>query len=295
MSGELCGIIALNKPRDFTSFDAVAKLRGILKTKRIGHGGTLDPMAVGVLPIFVGKAAKCCDILPDKAKSYTAGFKLGFVSDTLDSTGNVLKKSDKKISRAELEEAAKRFIGETEQLPPMYSAVKIGGKKLYELAREGKSVERTPRRVNISRIEITEFSEETACGVMEIDCLQGTYVRSLIDDIGTALGVGGIMTSLIRTRSGGFTLADCVTFEQIERAEDKSTLLLKTDSVFKCYESVTLDERTTLLYKNGVKLRPQQAGFKAAREGTFRVYAYGGEFLGLGGFFGGEFKVVKNL
>lgn len=296
-NGGLCGIIPVMKPRDWTSFDVVAKLRGILHTKRIGHGGTLDPMATGVLPVFVGKAAKCCDILPDKRKSYTAGFRLGEKTDTLDITGNILSRSGKPVAEAEITALLPEFTGDIMQLPPMFSAIKVNGKKLCDLARSGKEVERKPRPAHIERLELAAYDEATREGVLRIDCGQGTYVRTIIDDIGERLGTGGVMTSLTRTLSGGYSLAECFTLERIaecSRDGRLAELLLPTDSAFRVYPETRLGEHETRLYKNGVRLRPEQV--KLSHEADiFRVYGADGAFLGLGGMKSGEFACIKNF
>lgn len=166
----ICGILPVKKPEGWTSFDVIAKLRGVLRIKRLGHSGTLDPMATGVLPVFVGRATKACDIIPDRRKVYTAGFQLGVSTDTLDSTGKTLKTSDKAVTRADLECAKSSFVGDIMQVPPMYSAIKVNGKKLYELARAGKEIEREPRAVHIDSIDIIEYDEASRRGVMKVDC-----------------------------------------------------------------------------------------------------------------------------
>jgi tRNA pseudouridine55 synthase len=297
MSGaELSGVIAVNKPRDWTSFDVIGKLRGVLHIKRLGHGGTLDPMATGVLPVFVGKATRCCDILPDKRKCYRAGFRFGLTSDTQDITGRVLSQSDEAVSREDIERLLPEFTGDIMQLPPMYSAVKIGGKKLVDLAREGREVERRPRPVTVTSLTLTEYDPETREGILEIDCMQGTYVRTIIDDIGGRLGCGGVMTSLIRTRSGGFELSDCHTIEEIAAAAEKGQLeqiMLPTDRVFALYPQSELDGHCTAMYKNGVKLRRDQAGFEES--GVHRIYGSDGGFLGLAELRDGELRAVKNF
>lgn len=295
---ELSGVIAVYKPRDWTSFDVVAKLRGILHTRRIGHGGTLDPMAEGVLPVFVGRATKACDILPDVQKGYVAGFKLGLTTDTQDITGSVLSRSGKDITEEELREAASRFVGRIMQIPPMYSAVKKDGKKLYELAREGKTVEREARPVNIRILQISEYDPHSREGHMTVLCEKGTYVRTLINDIGEALGCGGVMTSLIRNYSAGIKLEECMRIEEIQRRvieEGAESVLTDLDKCFEIYPPLFLDKRVAKLYKNGVKLRPEQVGIKREDEDTRRVYGSEGEFLGLGRIVGGEFRSVKNF
>ena len=210
---ELNGIICVYKPVGFTSFDVIAKMRGILKMKKLGHAGTLDPMAEGVLPVFAGCATKACDMLPDHDKVYRAGFRLGVTTDTQDSSGTVISENDTPVYKDGLISAAECFRGDIMQLPPMYSAVSVNGKRLYELARQGKTVEREPRPITVYSLDIKEYDEQTRSGVMEISCSKGTYIRTLINDIGDKLGCGGIMTSLVRTAACGFTLDDCVTIE----------------------------------------------------------------------------------
>lgn len=295
---ELNGIIPVYKEQGWTSFDVVAKLRGILHMKKLGHGGTLDPMAEGVLPVFVGKATKACDIIPDRRKEYEAGFVLGVTTDTQDTTGKVLSENAGAVSSETLKAAAQRFVGEIMQIPPMYSAVKVGGKKLYELAREGKTVEREPRPIFVESIDITEYDEKTRSGKMYVKCHKGTYIRTIINDIGDAVGTGAAMTSLVRTYSGGCKAEDCYTIEQIAeicdggKAED---IIIPADRAFEDYERIDLSQRITGLYRNGVKLRPSQVGKSVPDDKIYRVYGSDGEFIGTGHFCGEEFRSMKNL
>ncbi|MDR0818901.1 MAG: tRNA pseudouridine(55) synthase TruB [Oscillospiraceae bacterium] len=214
------GILLVNKPEGWTSHDVVAKMRGVLHERRIGHGGTLDPLATGVLVLFVGKATKQVQFHEAADKTYVAGLRLGVTSNTYDITGELTTVNENAaVTRGELESALEKFRGELSQLPPMYSAVKVKGKKLYEYARKGQDVERKPREVTIKRLEIV--SGNGADWTLEIECTKGTYVRSLCHDIGAELGVGGVMSSLVRTRSGDFTLEQCHTLEEIiENAKD---------------------------------------------------------------------------
>ncbi|MDR2530823.1 MAG: tRNA pseudouridine(55) synthase TruB [Oscillospiraceae bacterium] len=214
------GILPVNKPEGWTSHDVVAKLRGVLKERRIGHGGTLDPIATGVLVLFVGAATKLVSAHESDDKAYIAGLRLGVTSNTYDITGELtVRESASAVTRERLESALLGFRGELEQLPPMYSAVKVKGKKLYEYARKGQDVQRTPRPVTISRLEVIDGS--AADWTLAVECSKGTYVRSLCHEIGETLGVGGVMSSLVRTRSGEFTLAQCHTIEEIiESAKD---------------------------------------------------------------------------
>lgn len=276
------GVLCVNKPQDFTSFDVIAKLRGILKMKRLGHGGTLDPMATGVLPVFVGTATKACDIMPDNTKSYRAGFRFGETSDTQDVTGTILTRSDKPVSREELESVLPQFLGKIMQLPPMYSAVQVNGKRLYDLARQGIEVEREPREIEVNSLVIREYDEVSREGVIEIGCGKGTYIRTIINDIGERLGCGGIMTSLVRTSSGGFTLADCCSFEDIQTAADNGTvgeLILPIERVFSSLPKLRLGEAQTRMYRNGVKLDLARV-YNISSADLYSVYGNDGQFIG---------------
>ncbi len=275
------GIILIDKPQGFTSFDIVAKLRGMLKMRRIGHAGTLDPMATGVLPVFVGIATKACGILPDDSKAYTAGFQLGLTSDTQDITGTILAtKETSGITETEINSVLSGMVGEIGQIPPMYSAVKQNGKKLYELAREGKTVERRERRVRIDSLRLTAFAD--GCGTIEMQCGSGTYVRTVLHDMGQTLGCGAVMTSLRRTMSNGFGIDRCVTLEQLQalcedgRAEDA---LIPIGEVFAGLPVLRLDEKQTKLYRNGVRLFLSQLRKQLTGAKRYTVHGTDG-FLG---------------
>ncbi len=294
------GIICVNKPQGFTSFDVIAKLRGIMKIRRLGHGGTLDPMATGVLPVFVGTATKACDIMPDNTKSYRAGFKLGQVTDTQDITGEVLAFSDMAVSRDALEAAIPDFVGDIMQLPPMYSAVQVNGQRLYDLARQGVEVERQPRQIHVDKLILTEYDEDTREGVLEIYCGKGTYIRTIINDIGEKLGCGGIMTSLVRTSSGGFTLAECYTMEEIQQAADENRLeelILPIERVFASLPKLRLNEVQTRMYKNGVKLDISRVHHIKVNVELYSVYGSDGGFIGtaFADHENGILRVAKNL
>lgn len=294
------GIICVNKPQGFTSFDVIAKLRGIMKIRRLGHGGTLDPMATGVLPVFVGTATKACDIMPDNTKSYRAGFKLGQVTDTQDITGEVLTSSDIAVSRDALEAVIPDFVGDIMQLPPMYSAVQVNGQRLYDLARQGVEVERQPRQIHVDKLILTEYDETTREGVLEIYCGKGTYIRTIINDIGEKLGCGGIMTSLVRTSSGGFTLADCHTMEEIQQAADENRLeelILPIERVFASLPKLRLNEVQTRMYKNGVKLDISRVHHIKSEVELYSVYGCDGVFIGtaFADHENGILRVAKNL
>lgn len=277
------GIICVNKPQDFTSFDVIAKLRGILRIKRLGHGGTLDPMATGVLPVFVGTATKACDIMPDNSKSYLASFRLGQTSDTQDITGEILSSSDMAVGYDVLNDVLPCFRGKIMQLPPMYSAVQVNGQRLYDLARQGIEVERTPREIEISSLSLVDYDEEKREGVLEIGCSKGTYIRTIINDIGEKLGCGGIMTSLVRTSSGGFTLNDCFTFDEIQNARDEERLeelILPIERVFEKLPKIRLGEAQSRMYRNGVKLDLERVRDVRDEADTYAVYAHEVGFIG---------------
>lgn len=277
------GILCVNKPRDFTSFDVIAKLRGILHIKRLGHGGTLDPMATGVLPVFVGSATKACDIMSDTNKSYIADFRLGLTTDTQDITGKILTVSDRAVSFEELEAVLPEFTGKIMQLPPMYSAVQVGGKRLYDLARQGIEVERTPRKIEVKSLHIFDYDEKTREGSIEINCGKGTYIRTIIHDIGEKLGCGGIMTALVRTSSGGFSYNECYTLEEIQCAADKGKveeLIIPIERVFDTLPKLRLNQVQTRMYCNGVKLDISRVNNILHDADRYSVYGADGCFIG---------------
>ena len=277
----MTGIICINKPQEFTSFDVVASMRRCFGTKKIGHGGTLDPMATGVLPVFVGGATKAVDLVPDDSKSYRAGFRLGFVSDTQDIWGKLRSRCENGVSEAEVQFVLEDFRGEIMQIPPMYSALKVNGQKLCDLARKGREVERKPRPAVISRLELMRF--DGTDGVLEVDCSGGTYIRTLINDIGEALGTGAVMTSLCRTRSCGFTLEQCHELEEVRGAEPEKLeqWLMPVEQVFAGQPEIPLDEIQRRMYLNGVRLDAERLRQRPERDELCRITA-GGEFLGVG-------------
>ena len=227
------GILVIDKSAGWTSQDVAAKLRGVFHERRVGHGGTLDPMATGVLPIFIGRATRAAEFLESAEKEYIAGLRLGTVTDTQDTSGTALETHPVTVTRADVQAALQRFLGPIEQIPPMYSAIKIGGQKLYELARRGKEVERKPRSITIHELELLE-GEGTEY-VLRVRCSKGTYVRTLCHDIGAALGCGGCMSALRRTAAGGFTLRQAVTMQQIldfAAENDPQALLMPVDALF---------------------------------------------------------------
>ena len=252
------GILCMNKPQDFTSFDVIGKLRGILHMKRLGHTGTLDPMATGVLPILVGTATKACDILPNQDKTYQATVVFGKATDTLDIWGKPLQDyPEQHVTEAALRAILPEFLGDITQLPPMYSAVSVNGKRLYELARKGETVERPTRTVHIDAITLDAFDETQQTATLTISCGKGTYIRTLLSDIGQRLGGDAVMTALTRTVACGYPLQDCLTFEQVAAAMADGTLeehLLPTDSLFSSYPKLRLNAAQERMFCNGVKL-----------------------------------------
>ncbi len=288
------GILLVNKPQGFTSFDVIAVLRGILHERRLGHTGTLDPMATGVLPVLVGSAAKAADILPENEKRYEAGFKLGLATDTLDVTGKTVETVSAVASHGDIERVLECFRGKIMQTPPMYSAVRVNGRRLYELARRGEEVKRQPREVHIYRLELLEFNEGLQTGRLMVSCSKGTYIRSLIDDIARAAGTLGVMTDLVRTYSQGFELKDCLSLDEIKALDDPFSRIIPVDRLFECYKRLDLNEKQAAMYKNGVRLDCKRVrGANESEDGIYRVY--GAEFLGLCVVSNGELRVYKNF
>ena len=269
------GILVIDKSAGWTSQDVAAKLRGVFHERRVGHGGTLDPMATGVLPVFIGRATRAAEFLESAEKEYVAGLRLGVVTDTQDTSGIVLETNPVCVTRAQLEVALRQFLGPIEQIPPMYSAIKINGQKLYELARRGQEVARKPRSITIHALELLEGE------------------GALCHDLGRALGCGGCMSSLRRTRAGSFTLAQAVTMQQVldfAAGQDPQQLLMPVDAVFAAHPPliVTLGQAAKL--KNGAQVKDWQF-----QPGTYRVYAEDGEFLLLGRVEGGVLTTIKSF
>lgn len=282
---ELCGILLMNKPQGFTSHDVVAKLRGILHTRRIGHGGTLDPLATGVLPMFVGGATKAADFAAAQDKEYVAGFTLGYETDTQDVTGEVMRRSGQTATRDEVMQAAARFLGAQQQVPPMYSAVKVNGQKLYDLARKGKEVERPARDIFVREMTLMDFDEASQQGTLRLTVSKGTYVRTLVCDLGASLGTFATMHSLVRTRAGAYPLDACHTFDEVERAAQDGTvqeLLLPVDGLFAENPAATLTDEGAERIARGAVVFPRQAAGLPETEGALcRVY-HNDRFLMLG-------------
>ena len=265
------GIVIIDKPEGWTSQDVVSKLRGLLHTKRIGHGGTLDPMATGVLPVFVGRATRGVEFFEHAEKTYEATLRLGITTDTEDITGTVLTEQAVSVTREKLEEALARFRGEISQIPPMYSAVKINGQKLCDLARKGKEVERKPRKITIFALELLEFDGITAR--LKVHCSKGTYIRTLCKDIGESLGCGGCMASLRRITAGEYTIDQAISLQSLIDCPRPEDCLLPVDSMFKTYPAVTLTENQEKRCRNGNSFTI------ALADGTYRAYGKTGEFL----------------
>ena len=283
------GIIIIDKPSGWTSMDVCAKLRGIFREKRIGHAGTLDPMATGVLPVFIGRATRAVEFAAEGEKDYVAGLKLGVVTNTQDTSGEVLEEHPVDLTRAELEAVLDQFRGDIQQIPPMYSAIKINGKKLYELARKGREVERQPRSITIHALAVEEQLSDTEF-VLRVRCSKGTYVRTLCHDIGQALDCGGTMSSLRRTMAAGFDLSQAVTLEQVQQAEDPAALLLSVDAYFGGRPALTLPEDLARKVRNGMTVVYPQAS-----PGQYRVYGPDGAFLALSEAKGGKLTTIKSF
>lgn len=284
------GIILIDKPQDFTSHDVVAKLRGILHERRIGHSGTLDPMATGLLVVFAGRATRAVEFAESHEKEYIAAIRPGIVTDTQDITGNILQTSETRFSRDELLSVLPEFTGEILQVPPMYSAIKIKGKKLYDLARSGIEVERKSRPVTIKELEI--LGEDSGDFVLRIVCSKGTYIRTLCHDIGQRLGAGAALSSLRRTKAGCFSVEDAHTIDEIQMLSEKGGLdgiLLPVDSLFSGYRPIFISEyqKKKCLCGNSFEID--------AKDGTYRVYAEDGAFLMLGNVENGIMCTVKSF
>ena len=289
------GIIIIDKPAGWTSMDVCAKLRGMFHEKRVGHAGTLDPMATGVLPVFIGRATRAVEFAAGSDKEYIAGLKLGIVTNTQDTTGEVLEERGVEVTRDQLLAALERFTGDIEQIPPMWSAVKVNGKKLYELARKGKEVERRPRPVTIRALEVLDgAAPEGSDFVLRVVCSKGTYVRTLCHDIGQALGCGGCMSALRRVKAAGFTLEDSVTLEAVQAAVDRGegeSLLLPVDA---CFAGVPV----LVLKTAGAEKKIRNGAALSARDipdGEYRVYGADKTFLALGRAADGKLSTVKSF
>lgn len=272
------GFVVLDKSEGMTSFRASAILRRIYNEKKTGHTGTLDPMATGVLPVALGKATRFIDFLPESDKGYTARFKLGIITDTLDITGTVLETREVNAKKEDIEALLPVFTGELLQVPPMYSAVSVGGVRLYELARKGIEIEREQRKITIYSLTLRDTENE---GEYEIDvkCSKGTYIRTLIADMGEKLGCGAVMTALRRTLSNGFTIEEAVTEEELHSLGEKAVRGI--DAPFLCYPEVKVSDKQAKRFSNGGELSADRL-HREIFPSLYRVYGPDGEFLGLG-------------
>ena len=296
----MTGIIPIDKPKDITSFGVVAKMRGITKEKKAGHTGTLDPMATGALPILFGGATRFLELLPDHNKGYRAKLKLGITTDTLDITGNILSEKEVNTSLSDFESVLPDFRGNISQIPPMFSAVSVDGKRLYDLARQGLEVERKPRQVTVEKLELVNFNEQNNEYEIDVVCSKGTYIRAIVDDIGKKLGCGAVMTDLRRTLAMGFSIDRCVTIEQMQHRKDENIgfddILVSVEETLKPYDAVTVSEPQSVRFSNGGGLDLVRVKKEINHGELYRVYSPNGLFLGLGqGDFENNQLAVKRL
>ena len=281
------GIVIIDKPQEWTSQDVTARLRRVFNTRRIGHGGTLDPMATGVLPVFVGRATRGVEFFEHAEKTYEAVIRFGITTDTEDISGNVLTKQEAHITEEQFLAILPQFRGEILQVPPMYSALKINGQKLVDLARKGREVERQPRPITIHELELLEFTGETAR--VRVRCSKGTYIRTLCKDMGEALGCGACMEALRHVQAGEYTIEEAVPLLELLEMEQPEQVLRKVDTMFRNYPAVTLSEKQALRCRNGNSFSIQLA------EGTYRAYSAQGEFLMLAKVEDGVMSTIKSF
>lgn len=284
------GIILIDKPQEWTSHDVVGKLRGILHERRIGHSGTLDPLATGLLVIFVGRATRAVEFAEADTKEYIAGLRLGISTDTQDITGRVISSGGAVPDEFQLRKALEIFKGELEQIPPMYSAIKVGGKKLYELARKGESIERRSRHITVFDLDIAGRADDDY--VLRVSCSKGTYVRTLCNDIGQALGCGGCMSSLRRTKAGVFSVEDAHTIAEVQEAVDRGeaeSLIIPLDTLLSEFNKLTVPAVAEKKLRNGSIVNI------SAPDGKYRVYSESNEFLLLGEVQSGRLKTIKSF
>ena len=284
------GILLVDKPSGWTSNDVVQKLRGLLRERRIGHAGTLDPMATGLLTVFVGRATRAVEFAEADAKRYRAALRLGLTTDTHDITGTVLQQTESDVTREALEQALKGFRGEIRQVPPMYSAVKVNGERLYKLARRGETVERAARTVTIELLDL--LGREGEDWILDIRCSKGTYIRTLCQDIGDALGCGGCMAALRRLEAGAFTIEEAHALEEIAQAASEGraeTLLLPVDTLFRGVPAETVGAAVEKKIRNGNTFRT------SLPDGTLRLYSETGEFLALARAENGVCRTIKSF
>lgn len=281
------GIVIVDKPQGWTSQDVTARLRRVFSTRRIGHGGTLDPMATGVLPVFVGRATRAVEFFDHAEKTYEATLRLGMKTDTQDITGTVLEERPVTVTEQDILNVLPAFRGEILQIPPMYSALKVNGQKLYDLARKGKEVERQPRPITIHELELLHFDGQDAR--IRVRCSKGTYIRTLCEDMGEKLGCLGCMAALRRTRAGEYTIEKAVPLQTLLDAENPEQYLLSMDSPFLGYPAVTLSENQEKRCRNG------NAFTLRVPDGTYRAYGKNGEFLMLARVENGVMSTIKSF
>jgi len=288
------GILIINKPANWTSHDVIAKLRGMLKQKRIGHGGTLDPQATGVLPVFIGRATRAAEFSENAEKEYTAEFKLGITTDTQDITGNIINEKVVTVTVNDLSAILPNFTGPQNQVPPMYSAIKKDGKKLYELARKGIEIPREPKKITIHKLELLNIQNLEHKYSLRIVCSKGTYIRTLCHDIGNALGCGATLTALHRTRAGVYSIESAFTLEETAKyisTDSVNEILLPTDTIFSDHPPITITDSETRKAKNGALCSAPGN----PENGIYRVYAPNGEFLLLGEIKNNQIKTIKSF
>lgn len=293
----MTGIILIDKPKDITSFGAVARVRRICGEKKCGHTGTLDPMATGLLTVMLGGATRFSELLPSHDKAYRAEFRLGTVTDTLDITGKVLETHPVSANAAQVAAALAEFVGEIEQLPPMYSAVSVNGKRLYDLARQGVEVEREPRRVTVYSAEILEANESAGEYAVSVECSSGTYIRTLISDLGEKLGCGAVLTELRRTAANGFKIDSAVTLEVLSQAAESGELdrlIIPVDRALEEYPIITVSAAQARRFGNGGELSLERLKYPRTL-GLFRIYDPDGAFMGLGEIGDGDSLKVKRV
>lgn len=295
------GVLIVDKPKEFTSFDVVAVVRRLSGQRKIGHTGTLDPNATGVLPLLLGNATKAQDIVPNHDKSYIAEFRLGITTDTLDIWGEIKTECESRVTREQIEEIIPDFTGKIEQIPPMYSAISVGGKRLYDLARQGIEVERKARKVTVYELKLLAFDENTQSGTLSVSCSKGTYIRTIVDDIGARLNVGAVMTALDRTSACGYTKDDSLTLDELKQIAEKNELeskLLSTESLFSVYPELFVSDAQAKRFYNGGALDTARTALSKSNPDNgaiYRVKDRSGKFLGLGIICDNIIKIYKHF
>lgn len=293
----MTGIIILDKPKDITSFGAVARVRRLCSEKKCGHTGTLDPMATGVMTVMLGNTTRFIELLPSHDKAYIASFRLGTVTDTLDITGNILETRKVDSTAEQVREALRSFEGEISQLPPMYSAVSVNGQRLYDLARKGIEVERKPRQVTVYSIDMISENEENSEYSIAVECSSGTYIRTIISDLGEMLGCGAVLTDLRRTKANGFSIENAVTLEELENAVNNGNIgsvLIPVDRALEGYPVIKVSAAQAKRFSNGGELDLQRLKYPRMI-GLFRIYDPENNFIGLGEIGTGDSLSVKRV